>query len=84
MEVGDWITLVAVIVALGLGVSSLVQTQSLQKRERKERLLNEIIQWAIEITKHRFEKSLKELLQITDISPERLVIGNLYNLYMLT
>jgi hypothetical protein len=47
MEVGDWITLAAVIVALGLGVAAILQTQSLQKRERRERLLNEIIDWAL-------------------------------------
>lgn len=50
MESGDWITLGAVIVALGIGVASLVQTKRLQKRERKERLLNEIIEWAIEVS----------------------------------
>ena len=49
MKVGDWITLAAVLVALGLGVASLRQTQMQQKRERRERLLNEIIEWASEI-----------------------------------
>jgi len=49
MEVGDWITLAAVIVALGIGVASILHTQSLQKRERRERLLNEIIEWAIDV-----------------------------------
>lgn len=33
-------------VALGLGLSSLIQTERLQKKEREERLLNEIIEWA--------------------------------------
>lgn len=51
MGVGDWITLVAVIVALGIGVASILYTQRLQKKERKERLLNEIIEWAEEIAK---------------------------------
>ena len=77
MEIGDWITLIsamivglatmaAVVVALGIGLASLWQTQSLQKRERKERLLNEIIEWATEtiewdIEKDYFaEKQLKE------------------------
>ena len=46
MEPAGWITLAAVIVALSLGLSSLIQTHKLQKRERKERLLNEIIKWA--------------------------------------
>ena len=47
MEITGWITLAAVIVALGIGVASILHTQSLQKRERKERLLNEIIEWAV-------------------------------------
>jgi len=47
MEISDWITLAAILVALGIGVSSLIQTERLQKRERKERLLNEIIEWAV-------------------------------------
>ena len=51
MEVGDWITLGAVVVALTIGVTSLLQTQRLQKSERKERLLNEIIEWATNISR---------------------------------
>ncbi len=51
MVISDWITLAAVLVALGLGISSLMQTQRLQKRERKERLLNEIIEWGIDVGK---------------------------------
>ncbi len=39
-------TLAAVVVALGIGVASILQTLSLQKREREERLLKEIIEWA--------------------------------------
>ncbi len=37
------------VVALGLGVSSFIQTKNLQKKERRERLLNEIIEWATDI-----------------------------------
>jgi len=55
MVIGDWITLSAVIVALGIGVASIVQTQTLQKRERKERLLSEIIVWADDIRKSSSE-----------------------------
>ena len=55
MEIAGWITLAAVIVALGIGVTSILQTQILQKRERKERLLNEIIEWAIDVAKCRFD-----------------------------
>lgn len=49
MEVGDWITLCAVIVALSIGVVSILHTRSMQKTERKERLLNEIIDWAVDV-----------------------------------
>ena len=55
MKAGDWITLVAVLVALGIGIASILHTQSLQKRERKERLLNEIIEWAESVGKCGFE-----------------------------
>ena len=51
MGITDWLMLAAVIVALGLGVTSILHTQSLQKRERRERLLNEIIEWAVDILK---------------------------------
>ncbi len=69
MEVGDWITLGAVLVALGIGIASILHTQSLQKRERRERLLNEIIDWAIDVSNKRSEskKIFKELVGITDI-----------------
>ncbi|MFC1914128.1 hypothetical protein ACFLXF_02515 [Chloroflexota bacterium] len=60
MEVGDWITLVAVIVALGIGVASILNTQRLQKQERKERLLNEIIEWAIETTQSKMKGFFKD------------------------
>lgn len=37
------------VIALGLGVLSLRQTQRLQKRERKARILNEIITWVLNV-----------------------------------
>ena len=55
MDISDWLILAAVIVALGIGVSSLIQTQRLQRRERKEILLNEIIEWATDIQKVSLE-----------------------------
>jgi hypothetical protein len=58
MEVGDWITLAAVIVALGIGVASILHTQRLQKRERRERLLNEIIGWAIRAARCGYEERI--------------------------
>jgi hypothetical protein len=63
MDIGLWLkdwstplsaiaTLAAVIVALTIGVVSLKQSQIYQKRERKERLLNEIIEWARNIIEY--------------------------------
>jgi transcription termination factor NusB len=43
------VTLLAVFVALGIGVASIWNTRSMQKKERRERLLNEIYEWALEI-----------------------------------
>ena len=67
MEVGDWITLGAVIVALGIGVTSILHTQSLQKRERKERLLNEIIEWALDITDSMLERNSDRVLTVNSV-----------------
>ena len=51
MNIGDWITLSAVVIALALGLASLIQTNCIQKTERKQRLLNEIIDWATDVGK---------------------------------
>jgi hypothetical protein len=67
MEVGDWITLAAVIVALGIGVASILHTQSSQKRERKERLLNEIIEWATDISTCSFKTDKYALANVVKI-----------------
>ena len=66
MEIGDWITLSAVIVALGIGVASILHTQNLQKKERRERLLKEIIEWAIDISKWRPKEIHRDLMGIRD------------------
>jgi hypothetical protein len=66
MEVGDWITLAAVIVALGIGVASILHTESLRKRDRRERLVTEIVNWVEDVisvtqsltTNRRFELTL--------------------------
>jgi hypothetical protein len=55
MEPAGWITLAAVVVALGLGLSSIIQTNRLKKAEKRERLLNEIIEWAEDIIKGGWE-----------------------------
>lgn len=50
MEVGDWITLAAVLVALAIGAASIVATVVIRakdiNRERKKEALKEIANWA--------------------------------------
>ena len=48
------------------------QNYSLRQKERKERLLNEIIEWAIDVTNWRSEskKVFKEMVGITDIKQQ--------------
>lgn len=52
------ITLLAVFVALGIGIASIRHTQSLRKKERRERLLNEIIDWALDSAKPKYALAL--------------------------
>ena len=49
MGTSDGITLAAVIVALGIGVTSIIQTKRIQKRTYKHALLKEIIDWATDV-----------------------------------
>jgi len=53
METGDLVlsvlTFVAILIALSIGVANMLQTKSIQKMERKQRLLNEIIDWAKDV-----------------------------------
>lgn len=67
MEVGDWITLAAVVVALGIGVASILHTRNMLKKERRERLLNEIIEWATKVYSMpwRFGNVFREVVKIT-------------------
>ena len=76
MKVGDWITLAAVIVALVIGVASIIQTQMLQKRERKERLLNEIIEWATEIHTASLKTDLPNIDPFLELYIEERAEGN--------
>ena len=85
MEVGAWdwtlgtviqlvaaiTTLLAVIVALYIGVSSIRQTRDIQKRERKERLLNEIIEWAEKVCRIRDERPLPKIEEILSSEDEK-------------
>ncbi len=68
------IMLLAVFVALGIGVASILHTQSMQKRERRERLLNEIIEWAVDITKGELLMEFADVKGIKDIRKTRLYL----------
>jgi len=63
-----WLTLFAVIVALGIGVASIIHTEIIQKRERKRMLLNEITEWATKVISWRSENRfiLTELASIKE------------------
>ncbi len=57
-------TTIGIIAALSIGVISLLQTQNIQKVERKERLLNEIMDWVSVLTKSRFVEIFDEFIKI--------------------
>ena len=77
MTNSDWITLGAAILVGGgtlfLGIMAwrtIRQTRSIQKAEKRERLLNEIIDWAIEVAKCGKRADLSDLLHIADDKQE--------------
>jgi len=49
MEIGDWITMAAVVVALGIGLLSLIQNKRTQERIYKNQLCNEVSQWVVDL-----------------------------------
>lgn len=58
MEISDWINLIAAILVGGgtlalaiMAYKAIQQTRAVQKAEKRERLLNEIIEWAEDIRK---------------------------------
>ena len=76
MVIGDWITLVAVIIALTLGVLALIQTNHIQKRHYKHLLINEIIDWETEIVKSIRTENMP-IVGSTDLATARKrVFGN--------
>lgn len=78
MVIGDWITLVAVIIALTLGVLALIQTHRIQKRQYKHFLITEIIDWATEIVKSTRVENMP-IVGSTDLeTARRRVLGNKY------
>jgi hypothetical protein len=76
MDISNWITLSAVIVALGIGVASILYTQRLQKKERRERLLNEIIEWVTEIHTASLKTDLPRIDPSLELYIEEKAKGN--------
>jgi len=64
MDLGNWITLGAVVVALVIGVASLCFTRSLQKEEHKQRLLKELFERALDIEKSTTRRRTRERREI--------------------
>jgi hypothetical protein len=86
MDINSWLTLAAVLVALGLGVWANIQTQRIkaeenrrEKRERKELLLNEMKDWTDKLT--RKCASINSVFFSDDFSDND-VTEKLFNAYM--
>lgn len=56
MSLETCIELVALLVALGLGLAAIIQTKIIQKKTYKYMLLNEIINWAESVAAHVIER----------------------------
>ena len=73
MEIGDWITISAVVVALGIGVTSLIQTKRIQKKIYINNRLNEINNWALDICTCGSESGLSIVPGLDRVHQERLL-----------
>ncbi len=89
MECSDWINFGAVIaivfsaiVALSLGVSSLIQTRNMQKREYRDRLLNEITEWAMDIVRSMPETILPNLDMIIQKEKKEVISPIFFGLWL--
>ena len=65
MTISDWINLIAAILIGGgtlalafMTWKSIRQTRSIQKSEKRERLLNEIIEWAVDLVKGTYGQDI--------------------------
>ena len=83
MEITDWINIIAAILVGGgtlfLGIMAwrtIRQTRIIQETEKGERLLNEIIEWAINITKCPFEKDFRDIIGATNVTKVQLFTYN--------
>ena len=83
MTMDNLINLIAAILVGGgtlfLGIMALRtirQTRSIQRAEKRERLLNEIIEWAIDISKCGIEKGYPDISNLIDLHTVWLKISN--------
>lgn len=49
MNARDWITIAAILVALGLAAYALIETRSIRKRQYRQALLGDISKWATDL-----------------------------------
>ncbi len=73
MGISDWINLIAAILVGGgtlalavMAYKAIRQTRGIQRSEKKERLLNEIVEWAIDVTKWRPKEIYKDMIDLSD------------------
>ena len=74
MAIDNWINLIAAIIVGGgtffLGIMAwraIRQTRNIRKAEKEERLLNEIIEWALDVTKCGIEKGYPDISNLIDL-----------------
>lgn len=53
------ITLLAVFIALWIGISGIRETRNIQRKERDERLLNEVRDWALEVAESAVKRQTR-------------------------
>ena len=81
MTIDNLINLVAAIIVGGgtlfLGIMawrSICQTRSIQRAEKRERLLNEIIEWGLEVSRVTSVSAFTRYAEVEDIQKQRLII----------
>jgi hypothetical protein len=68
------ITLLAVVVALGIGLAGILQTRNIQKNEHRRRLLGEILNWAQNIFS---DGVINNMMQLADAIREAGTTGGM-------
>lgn len=67
LAIAPALTFLGIAAALYMSFRSLNQTKEIQEKEKRERLLKEIIEWAIDISKCGVEASFRDIMEITNI-----------------